>query len=76
MIKRGKLFVTGVILFVAGFIVPFIIGLILDLTVAKSTIQFFIRDYGLSAGFLISIFIGLPLILLGILLKPKENREE
>ncbi len=71
-IKRGALFVTGAIVFVAGILVPFLINLVIGLTVKAEGS----RTFGFSVGFFASVFIGVPLILLGIFWKRKGNGEE
>jgi hypothetical protein len=76
MISRGKLFYLGVLLFLAGFIVPFIIGLVVGFIGPADDTRYNILYYVFATGVFVSLGIGVPLIVAGIVMKSERQRQE
>jgi ABC-type transport system involved in multi-copper enzyme maturation permease subunit len=76
VISRGKLFYIGVLLFLAGLIVPFIIGLVVGFIGPADDTRYNILYYVFATGLFVSLGLGVPMIVAGIVMRSKRQRQE
>ena len=73
MVKRGVVFLTGVCLFIGGLIVPFVISIIMGLWGGGVTDRRTDLTHLFTAGVSVSLLLGIPLIVIGILMRSKRR---
>lgn len=76
MISRGKLFYTGVILFLAGFIIPFIIGLVIGFIGVEPNDRYNMLFYVFATGTFAALGIGVPMIVIAIVMGSRRRSEQ
>lgn len=74
MFSRGSIFYTGVLLFVAGFMVPFTIRIGTGAVGVSQNTEYDILYYSGLVGTLVALLIGAPMIFIGIIMKSGRNR--
>lgn len=74
MFSRGAIFYTGVILFIAGFIIPFLIRIGTGAVGVSQNTEYNVLYYSGLVGTVVALLIGVPLIVIGIIMKSRRNR--
>jgi len=74
MFSRGNIFYTGVLLFTAGFIVPFIIRIGTGAVGVSQNTEYDILYYSGFVGTVLALLFGAPMIVIGIIMKSRRNK--
>ena len=73
---RGLVFIIGLVLFGAGIVIPFAIRVASQFVGANFSQMLPILNYSYLIGSVITLFIGLPMIVLGIILSYMRQKKQ
>lgn len=76
MFTKGRVFITGFFLFLAGFVIPFLIRLVMGAFGAQPETSYDTLYYIYLVGTIAGLCIGLPMLVIGIFMKPTENKSQ
>ena len=75
MINRRRLLLTGLLLFLGGFLIPCLIGFLVGIIGVEENTRYHLLYYSFASGIAIAIPVGLPMMVIGIFARRNENKK-